>query len=498
MKTPVGYFHETPLSFDYQATDGDGVKLRELDVPDVNLASIMPGVALRQDNLDGIPQLSEFETVRHFTRLSKKNLSIDAAMYPLGSCTMKYNPRINEVIARYPGFNRTHPEMPDKLVQGNLEMLYLLEKYLLEITGFHSVTLQSVAGAQGELVGIMLIRAHLEAQGNPRKYILIPDSAHGTNPSSAALAGYETRQIKSLPNGLVDLEALEQAMDEEVAGLMLTNPNTLGVFERDILKVAEIVHKKGGFVYCDGANMNAQVGIARPGDYGMDVLHLNLHKTFATPHGGGGPGAGPCFCTSTLAPYLPVPRVGLHANGGYFLDWDCPQSIGKVSTFYGNFGILLRALTYIVALGSDGLKQMSEVAVLNANYLKHQLKDILSLASHEASLHEVVFSDKGLDKHGGIAMLDLAKRLIDYGFHPPTVYFPLIVKGALMIEPTESEPKDELDRFVDAIKQILQEADENPELVKTAPHLTPRRRLDESLAARKPVLRWTPSSQKPE
>jgi len=321
----------------------------------------------------------------------------------------------------------------------------------------------------------------------------VPDSAHGTNPASAHIAGYTVREVKSTPDGALDVPDLLAKMDGEVAGLMLTNPNTLGIFERNIRRVAEIIHAKGGYIYCDGANMNAQVGIARPGDYGMDVLHLNLHKTFSTPHGGGGPGAGPCLCTAELAPYLPVPRIEKQngkQGGAYALNWDAPQSIGKISTFFGNTGILLRALSYILAMGGDGLKEMTQVAVLNANYLRHHLQDVLHLATDAATLHEVVFSDHGLAGHGGITTMDLAKRLMDYGFHPPTTYFPLTVHGALMIEPTESEPRAELDRFVAAIRAILAEADRDPELVKTAPHLAPRRRLDDVRAARQPVLRW--------
>ncbi|MCH9046982.1 MAG: aminomethyl-transferring glycine dehydrogenase subunit GcvPB [SAR324 cluster bacterium] len=488
---PSGFIQEEPLSFEYPAGGHVGVKLRALDVPEVDPAEAMAGAALRSDGLQALPQLSEFETIRHFTRLSKFNVSIDAAMYPLGSCTMKYNPRINEVVARLPGLAHVHPLLPDALVQGTLEVLYRLDELLREITGFEAASLQPSAGAQGELTGVLLIRARLEAKGERRRYMLVPDSAHGTNPASAHIAGFEVREVKSLPDGTVDIAHLRAQMDDDVAGLMLTNPNTLGIFEREILGIAEIVHAKGGYVYFDGANMNAQVGIARPGDYGMDVMHLNLHKTFSTPHGGGGPGAGPCLCTRELEPYLPVPRVEKEGER-YRLNWDVPTSIGKVSTFYGNAGILVRALSYILALGGDGLKQMSQVAVLNANYLRHKLANVLHVATEAPTLHEVVFSDKGLAEHGGITTTDLAKRLMDYGFHPPTIYFPLTVHGALMVEPTESEPRAELDRFVEAIVAILAEADRDPDLVKTAPHLTPRRRLDETRAARQPILRWTP------
>lgn len=493
---PNGLFQEEPLSFEYPRAGHSGVKLRELDVPQADPAQAMPGAALRKDNLESLPQLSEFDFMRHFTRLSKQNVSIDAAMYPLGSCTMKYNPRINETVARLSPLANLHPMMPDALSQGTLALLYHLQEALTEITGFPGVTLQPAAGAQGELTGVLLIRKRLEARGENRRYMLVPDSAHGTNPASANIAGFEVREVKSLADGTVDLDALRAAMDEEVAGLMLTNPNTLGIFEHEITTIADIVHAKGGYIYMDGANMNAQTGIARPADYGMDVMHLNLHKTLSTPHGGGGPGAGPCLCTEELAPHLPVPRVE-KAGETYRLNWDTKdsvgtKSIGKVSSFYGNVGILARALSYVMALGSEGLKEMSQVAVLNACYLRHKLKDLLHVSTQHPTLHEVVFSDEGLADHGGITTNDLAKRMMDYGFHPPTVYFPLTVHGALMVEPTESEPKAELDRFVETIRAILHEADTDPELVKTAPHLAPRRRMDEARAARQPVLRWTP------
>jgi glycine dehydrogenase subunit 2 len=488
---PVGYFHEERLSFEYPRAGQRGVALRPLDVPAVEPAQAMAGAALREDDLALLPQLSEFETVRHFTRLSKLNVSIDAAMYPLGSCTMKYNPRINEVVARAHGFAALHPLAPDALAQGTLEALWRLQQALCDITGFPGCTLQPAAGAQGELTGVLLIRARHEARGDRRRYMLVPDSAHGTNPASAHIAGYEVREVKSGRDGCVRLDDLERQMTGEVAGLMLTNPNTLGIFEREIRRIADIVHAKGGYIYCDGANMNALVGITRPADFGMDVMHLNLHKTFSTPHGGGGPGAGPCLCSAELLPHLPVPRIE-REDGRYRLAWDAPATIGKVSTFYGNTGILVRALSYILALGCDGLLEMTEAAVVNANFLRHRLAGLLTLSTDSPTLHEVVFSDEGLAAHGGITTGDLAKRLIDYGFHPPTVYFPLTVHGALMIEPTESEPREELERFVEAVRAILAEADADPELVKTAPHLAPRRRLDETRAARQPILRWTP------
>ncbi|MDH5751624.1 MAG: aminomethyl-transferring glycine dehydrogenase subunit GcvPB [Deltaproteobacteria bacterium] len=503
-RRPTGSFKHEPLSFEYPRHGHSGVAFRPLDVPEQDPARAMPGASLRQDGLERLPQLSEFDVVRHFTRLSMYNVAIDSAMYPLGSCTMKYNPRINETVARLPGFTGMHPLQPDGLSQGLLELMHILLEALKEITGFAAGTLQPAAGAQGELTGVLLIRSALEARGEHRRYMLVPDSAHGTNPASAHLAGFQVREVRSIKDGpakgTVDTAHLAEMMDTEVAGLMLTNPNTLGVFEPEIVRIAEIVHAKGGYIYCDGANMNAQVGITRPADYGMDVIHLNLHKTFSTPHGGGGPGAGPCLCTAELEPFLPVPRVvkegGEKDSGGkepsYRLEWNAPQSIGKVATFHGNVGIMVRALSFILAMGPAGLREMTETAVLNAVYLRHMLKGVLKASTEAPTLHEVVFSDEGLATHGGINTMELAKRLMDYGFHPPTVYFPLTVPGALMVEPTESEPRAELDRFVEAIKAILAEADTNPELVKTAPHSAPRTRLDETRAARKPVLRWTP------
>ena len=491
---PPGFFQEEPLSFEYPETGQRGAKLRDPGVPEASLEQALAGAALREDGLEGLPQLSEFDAIRHFTRLSKYNYAIDGGMYPLGSCTMKYNPRINEAVARLGGLAEAHPLQTDELSQGTLEVLFRLQEALSEITGFAGVSLQPAAGAQGELTGMLLIRARLDDRGERRRYVLVPDSAHGTNPSSAHMAGFGVREVKSGADGRIDLGELERAMDGDVAGLMLTNPNTLGIFEVDIQRIAEIVHTQGGYVYCDGANMNAQVGITRPADWGMDVLHLNLHKTFSTPHGGGGPGAGPCLCTEELAPYLPVPRV-VRDVGAFRLDWERGKSIGKIATFHGNAHILLRAYSYIAAMGGDGLKEMSETAVLNANYLRHRLQGLLTLSHDAPTLHETVFSDEGLADHGGITTLDVAKRLNDYGFHPPTVYFPLTVSGALMIEPTESEPRAELDRFVDAIRAILEEGDSDPETVKTAPHLAPRPRLDEVPAARQPVLRWRPPSE---
>ncbi len=415
---------------------------------------------------------------------------MDEGFYPLGSCTMKFNPKVNEKIASFPGFVDGHPLLPEDLVQGNLRVLKMLEELLMEITGMEAFTLQPAAGAHGELTGMMLIRAYLESQGNPRKYVLIPDSAHGTNPSSAHLCGYQVVEIKSNEQGTIDLSSLRAAMTEEVAALMLTNPNTLGIFESDIEEIAAIVHQRGGFLYMDGANMNALMGQFRPGDSGVDVIHLNLHKTFSTPHGGGGPGSGPVGVTKKLEPFLPVPVI-VKDGDRYRLEYNRPQSIGRVRSFYGNFLVVVKALAYIRALGSQGLKEVSEIAVLNANYIRKNLEGIYHLQYSTPTLHECIFSDKYQKKYG-VNNIDIAKRLIDYGLHPPTVSFPLTVHGALMIEPTETESKRDLDMFVGAMKKIAEEAATQPELLKEAPHGTYVRRLDETSAARRPVLRWRP------
>jgi glycine dehydrogenase subunit 2 len=401
---------------------------------------------------------------------------------------MKYNPKVNERLSAHPAFAGSHPLAPADLNQGNLRVLKTLEGLLCEITGLDVFTLQPAAGAHGELTGMMLIRAALEARGDARKYVLIPDSAHGTNPSSAHICGYTVKEIKSNEKGTIDLASLEQEMNGEVAALMVTNPNTLGVFESDICRIAEIVHAKGGFVYMDGANMNALTGIVRPGDMGIDVLHLNLHKTFSTPHGGGGPGAGPVGVKKELAPFLPVPVVGLK-DGRYVLDFDRPKSIGRVRAYFGNYGVLVRALCYILTLGPKGVREIAEFAVLNANYIRKSLEGEYHLKYTTASMHECVFSDK-LQKEHGVTNLDIAKRLIDFGLHPPTMSFPLIVHGALMIEPTETESRRDLDLFIEAMKTIAREARENPDILREAPHVTYVSRLDEVGAAKNPVLRW--------
>jgi glycine dehydrogenase subunit 2 len=447
----------------------------------------IPDNYLRQDIPD-FPELGELELLRHFTRLSQRNYAIESQFYPLGSCTMKYNPKINEVVARYPGFSLIHPLAPPELNQGALQLLFDLERMLAEIGGMDEVSLQPSAGAQGELTGLMLIRAYLSAQGNPRKKIIVPDTAHGTNPASSTLCGYDVVQISSDEQGVIAASAVAKAMDEDVAALMITNPNTLGIFEKNIEPVAEAVHGKGGLVYLDGANLNALMGIAKPGHMGVDVLHMNLHKTFSTPHGGGGPGAGPVAVKTFLRDFLPTPRI-VKSAAGYELIEDMPASIGRVRSFFGNFGVLVRAYAYILSLGGNGLEETSRMALLNANYIRSRLEQDYQLAYNEPCMHECVFNDRNQHKYG-VSTLDIAKRLLDYGFHPPTIYFPLVVSGALMIEPTETETPETLDQFIEAMIAIARESRETPDLVKNAPHTTPVRRLDEAKAARKPVLRW--------
>lgn len=474
-----------PLIFEMSEKGKRAFWLPELDVPAEE--EILHSLPLRKE-IEGFPQVSEVEIIRHFTRLSRTNYSVDEGFYPLGSCTMKYSPKINEKIASFPGFASSHPLAPVELVQGNLEVLKTAEELLCEITGMDAFSLQPAAGAQGELTGMMLIRACLKERGNPRKIVLIPDSAHGTNPSSAHICGYRVQEIKSNEQGTIDLRSLAENMTEDVAALMITNPNTLGVFEVDIKKIAEIVHNKGGFVYMDGANMNALVGISRPGDMDVDVIHLNLHKTFSTPHGGGGPGAGPVGVKRVLDPYLPIPVIERREKK-YVLDFDRPKSIGRIRSFFGNYLVVVKALAYILALGPGGLKEVAEIAVLNSNYIRKSLEKDYHLKYTTPTLHECVFSDK-YQREYGVQNIDIAKRLIDYGVHPPTMSFPLIVHGALMTEPTETESKRDLDIFIEAMKKIAQEAKEKPEILKSAPHTSYVRRLDETSAARNPVLRW--------
>ena len=432
------------------------------------------------------PDLSEVDIVRHYTRLSQWNFAVDSGMYPLGSCTMKYNPKTNERQAAQPGFAAAHPMLPPDLSQGILKLMYDLERFLVEITGMDAATLQPAAGAHGELTGMLLFYAYHRSQGAPRSKIIVPDTAHGTNPASAARCGYRPVPIKSNEKGILAPEDVADLMDEETAGIMVTNPNTLGLFEDNIKKIADIVHAKGGLVYGDGANMNAVMGIVHMGEIGIDVLHLNLHKTFSTPHGGGGPGSGPVCVMNQLAPFLPVPRV-IKNKGRYLLSENFPESIGKLHAFYGNVGIQIRAYSYILSMGAENLKKASQLAVLNANYIKEQLKQTFHLPYDRPCMHECVFSDKLQQVHK-VTTLDMVKRLMDYGFHPPTIYFPLVVPGAIMIEPTETESKEDIDLFIEALKSIAAEAEENPELLHAAPGKCRRRRLDETTAARKPCL----------
>jgi glycine dehydrogenase subunit 2 len=488
-----GLAFEEPLLFECSRAGRQGWSLDPLDVPAVDPAALLPAGAVR-DAIPVLPELSEPEVVRHFTRLSTWNYAVDLGLYPLGSCTMKYNPRLNEKVARLPGFAETHPLQPPALAQGLLELMLQLESALAEISGMDRVSLQPAAGAQGELAGIMMIRAYHEHRGERRTKVLIPDSAHGTNPASAALNGYDCVAIPSGPDGILHPEAVAERMGPDVAALMLTNPNTLGLFEEQIVRLCEVVHEHGGLVYGDGANLNALLGIARPGDMGIDVMHFNLHKTFSTPHGGGGPGAGPVGVKNVLAPYLPVPvlrRLGGDEGEGIALDYELPHSIGRLHGNFGNVGMLVRAWAYIRSLGPDGLRRCAEMAVLNANYLLARLKDGWAVPYDRPVMHECVLSDRRLEGTG-VTTLDVAKRLIDYGYHPPTIYFPLVVHGALMIEPTESEPLEGLDRFVATLGEIAREAREAPELVRGAPHRTRHARLDETRAARRPVLRWPP------
>ncbi len=475
-----------PLVFERSGEGKVGYSLPPLDVPDT---IAIPNALLRGE-IAGETEISEVEVARHFTRLSRLNFSIDQGLYPLGSCTMKHNPRTNEEMARLTGFAAIHPLAPEEVSQGSLELVWRLEQILVELTGLSRVTLQPSAGAQGELAGILMVRKALEKTGRPRTTVLIPDSAHGTNPASAHFAGYKVKELKSNARGTIDLAVLEAAMTEDVAALMLTVPNTLGVFEDQILDIARIVHAKGGYLYCDGANFNAFVGVAKPGLMGVDVMHMNLHKTFSTPHGGGGPGSGPVAVGPALVPHLPRPTVERRADGTWFLDFDRPESIGRLRTFLGNYGMFVRALAYIAAYGNR-IGEVAQGAVLNANYIRAGLTGVYHLKYETPTMHEVVFSDKIQQEHG-VSNMDIAKRLMDYGFHPPTVSFPLIVHGALMIEPTETEGKPGLDAFIRAMREIARESAETPELVLGAPHTTPVKRVDEVGAARNLVLRWKP------
>ncbi|PFG13861.1 aminomethyl-transferring glycine dehydrogenase subunit GcvPB [Bacillus sp. es.036] len=476
------------LIFELSEPERISYSLPELDVPDIDLDEWLPEEFNRNTEPE-LPEVSELQLMRHYTALSKRNHGVDSGFYPLGSCTMKYNPKINEDVARYPGFAFVHPLQEEETVQGALEMMYNLQENLVAVTGMDEVTLQPAAGAHGEWTGLMMIRAYHEANGDfNRTKVIVPDSAHGTNPASATVAGFEAVTVKSNEKGLVDLEDLKRVVDHDTAALMLTNPNTLGLFEEQITEMATIIHDAGGKLYYDGANMNAIMGAARPGDMGFDVVHLNLHKTFTGPHGGGGPGSGPVGVKSDLIPYLPKP-VLVKANDAYRFDYDRPQSIGRVKPYYGNFGINVRAYTYIRTMGPEGLKQVSENAVLNANYMMRRLQDAFVLPYEQHCKHEFVISGKK-QKKLGVRTLDMAKRLLDFGYHPPTIYFPINVEECMMIEPTETESKETLDEFCDVLLQIAKEAEDNPEIVQEAPHTTVIGRLDETTAARKPILRY--------
>ncbi|HET7752570.1 MAG TPA: aminomethyl-transferring glycine dehydrogenase subunit GcvPB [Anaeromyxobacteraceae bacterium] len=489
-----GLAYEEPLLFEHQVRNRAGYSL-PAPGGDFDPAAELPPELLRGE-IEGLPALGELDVVRHFTHLSTWNHGIDTGFYPLGSCTMKYNPKSSEALARLPGFAGAHPLLPSEMCQGALELMFQLERALSEIAGFTATTLSPAAGAQGELTGLMMIRAYHQARGNPRRRVLVPDTAHGTNPASCALNGYDVVQLASGADGRLHPDVVRAAMDEDVAAIMITNPNTIGIFETHIAEIAEIVHAKGGLVYGDGANLNALLGVARPGDMGFDVMQFNLHKTFATPHGGGGPGSGPVAVKEALVPFLPLPLV-VRDGAAYRLVTDPrerPSSVGKLREFWGNFGMFVRALALIREYGPEGLRRTAQLAVLNANYVRAKLQDSYNLPYATDSLHEVVFTDKAL-KPTGVTTMDVAKRLIDHGFHPPTVYFPLVVQGALMIEPTETESKETLDAFVEGMRDIAEQAKRDPDGLKASPQKPVRARLDETRAARKPVLRWKPGAK---
>ncbi|TSB44713.1 aminomethyl-transferring glycine dehydrogenase subunit GcvPB [Alkalicoccobacillus porphyridii] len=476
------------LIFEISRPGRVGHSLPDLDIPEQDLSSLLPDEYVRAQEPE-LPEVSELQIMRHYTALSNRNHGVDSGFYPLGSCTMKYNPKINEDVARIDGLANVHPYQPVAQVQGSLELLHNLQTSLAEITGMDEVTLQPAAGAHGEWTGLMMIRAYHEARGDSKRTkVIVPDSAHGTNPASATVAGFQSVTVRTDEHGLVDLEHLREVVSDETAALMLTNPNTLGLFESYIVEMASIIHKAGGKLYYDGANSNAILGIARPGDMGFDVVHLNLHKTFTGPHGGGGPGSGPVGVKKDLIEFLPKPILVKTASG-YDFDYNRPKSIGRVKPYYGNYGINVRAYTYIRTMGPEGLRQVSEFAVLNANYMMRRLAPHYDLPYTQHCQHEFVLSGKR-QKKLGVRTLDIAKRLLDFGYHPPTIYFPLNVEECMMIEPTETESKETLDEFIDAMIQIAKEAEENPEIVQEAPHHTVIGRLDETLAARKPVLRY--------
>ena len=476
------------LIFEKHVAGSNPFSLPDIEITASDIKTTIPEQFLRREET-ALPEVSEVEAVRHFTELSTRAYGVDSGFYPLGSCTMKYNPKINEWAARLPGFAGLHPYQPEDTVQGALQLYYEMQEMLAEITGMDSFTLQPAAGAHGEMVGVMLIKAyHQHRQDYKRTKMMVPDSAHGTNPATSNVVGFDVIEVKSNSRGLVDLDDLRAKMNDEVAGLMLTNPNTLGLFEEDIQDIAAIVHEGGGLLYYDGANLNGIMGVSRPGDMGFDAVHVNLHKTFGTPHGGGGPGSGPVGVKSILAEFLPKPLV-VKKDDNYGFDYDRPLSIGKVKNFYGNFAVIVKAYTYIKSLGGAGLKEACQLAVLNANYLRHQMRDSYHIPQDRLCKHEFVASSKKQSGQG-VTTLDIAKRLIDYGYHPPTIYFPMIVHEAIMIEPTETESKERLDSFVQTMQTIAQEAVENPDLVINAPHKAVIKRVDEVTAARKPVLKW--------
>jgi glycine dehydrogenase subunit 2 len=483
-----------PLIFELSKTGRRGYRLPECDVPGGEPGSLVDPRLLREQE-PKLPEVSEVDLIRHYTALSRRNYGVDLGFYPLGSCTMKYNPKINEQVAAFDGFQNLHPLQPESSAQGILALMYELLRSLSEVTGMSWGTLQPFAGAHGEFTGMKLFKACFEKRGETgRTKVLVPDSAHGTNPASAHLAGFEVVEVHSDGRGLVSLESLKDHLDESLAGIMMTNPNTLGLFEEDILEISRAIHDVGGLLYYDGANLNAIVGKVRPGDMGFDVVHLNLHKTFSTPHGGGGPGAGPVLVSETLLPFLPVPDL-VKRGEEYHLENNRPDSIGRLSGFYGNVAVMVRAYAYLLTMGRDGLARVGELAVLNANYLKERLKASYELPYDRLCKHEFVLSARRLKEQLGVTALDVAKRLLDFGIHPPTVYFPLIVQEALMIEPTETESLEVLDRFVEAMEAIVREAAESPETLKQAPTRTPVRRIDEVLAARRPIVRWHPEEQ---
>ncbi|MBN1837452.1 MAG: aminomethyl-transferring glycine dehydrogenase subunit GcvPB [Spirochaetales bacterium] len=481
-----------PLLFELSRRGRRGYCFPPLDVPEQPAEALLPARFLREEGPE-LPELSELQVVRHYTNLSRRNYGVDLGFYPLGSCTMKYNPKLSEAAAADTGFARLHPLQPQASAQGILELMHDLLSRLSVVTGMRWGTLQPFAGAHGEFTGMKLFKACFEDRGEAqRTRVLVPDSAHGTNPASAHLAGFEVVEVHSDRRGLVSLEAIKPHLDERLAGIMMTNPNTLGLFETDILPIAEAVHQAGGLLYYDGANLNAIVGKVRPGDMGFDVVHLNLHKTFATPHGGGGPGSGPVLVGDTLLPYLPVPDVVRGEDGAFGLASNRPRSIGRLSGFYGNVAVMVRAYAYLLSMGADGLRRAAELAVLNANYLKERLKELYDLPYDSLCKHEFVLSARGLKEQNGVGALDVAKRLLDFGVHPPTVYFPLIVPEALMIEPTETESLETLDHFVEVMSRIHREAGDSPDRLRQAPTVTPVERIDEVLAAKHPVVRWRP------